>query len=351
MSLFKSELARYVSYIESHLSHHIPATLTSYGDDTRKDQIHAFVLTWGKRLRPALAMMMADELDYPSTESLGVFCALEVFHDFILAHDDIIDRDAVRRNQPTLHTAMQSNLADLMIADRQHFGHAQAIIGWDVLYALSQECIIDSDLKSSRKIALLKLMTQTMQSVARGRYKQFLSDYLPLSEVSLDYIITHNLIDVTGRYTFLFPLLFGHIIATGERAIDPELTIFADELGIVFQTGDDVIGLFGDPTVTGKSDSGDIIQGKKTIPMYFAYQHAPAEDKVFLETHLGKKDLSDTDIVRIKKIVTDYGMEPTKQFLTDHAQLCRESLARLPYSDHWKSIFSDLIDYLMERKF
>ena len=95
--LFKTELSRYASLVESSLQHTIPQTLAEYGDDLRKRQMHDFVLQGGKRLRPVLAMMMADELDYPSSESVSVFSALEVFHDYILAHDDIIDKDEMRR--------------------------------------------------------------------------------------------------------------------------------------------------------------------------------------------------------------------------------------------------------------
>jgi geranylgeranyl pyrophosphate synthase len=177
---------------------------------------------------------------------------------------------------------LRQHLSEYTIDDRKHFGHAQAIIGGDVLYSISQDMILDSDIKSSRKIVLLKILTQTMQHVARGWYKQFLSDYISLSDISLEYIIENNLINVTSSYSFLFPLQFGQAIATGDSNISPDLREFADNLGILFQTGDDIIGLFGDPSVTGKSADGDIIQGKKTIPMYLAYTHAPADDKIFL---------------------------------------------------------------------
>lgn len=181
---------------------------------------------------------------------------------------------------------MRDNIAHYPIDDRAHFGHAQAIIGGDVLYSIAQDMILDSDLKSSRKIVLLKILSQTMQHVARGWYKQFLSDYIPLSDISLDYIIEHNLINVTSSYSFLFPLQFGQAIATGDAEISPALREFANNLGVVFQTGDDIIGLFGDPSVTGKSADGDILQGKKTIPMYMTYMHAPTEDKDWLNEQL-----------------------------------------------------------------
>lgn len=351
MTLFTSELSRYASLIEASLQYTIPQTLQHYGNDMRKSSIHSFILQGGKRLRPALAMMMADELWYTSSEYAGVFSSLEIFHDFILSHDDIIDQDDTRRGNDTLHIALQKNLPQSDIQDRQHFWHAQAIIGGDVMYALAQDMILDSDIKSSRKITLIKILSTTLQDVARGRYKQFLSDYLSLSEISLDYIIQHNLIEVTSSYSFLFPLQFGQAIATGDAQIIPELREFANNLGILFQTGDDIIGLFGNPEITGKSAHGDIIQGKKTIPMYFTYTHAPETDKSWLNDRLWKNDLSDTEIARIKELVTNYGLNPTREFLTDYAQRCHQSLNLLPYSDHWKSLFASLIEYLMKREF
>lgn len=351
MSLFKSELQRYAALIEWSLQHNIPQTLTEYWEDIRKKQIHSFVLQWGKRLRPALAMMMADELWYASSESISVFSCLEIFHDFILAHDDIIDQDETRRWAETLHVAMRNHLSNYEIDNRQHFWHAQAIIGWDILYSLSQDMIIDSDIKSSRKIVLLKILTQTMQHVAWWRYKQFLSDYITLEDISLDYIIEHNLINVTSSYSFLFPLQFGQAIATGNLEVSTELREFANNLWILFQTGDDIIWLFWDPSITGKSADWDIIQWKKTIPMYMTYTHAPINDKKWLNEKLWKKDLSDWDIIRIKKLVTDYWLEPTKEFLNDYAYRCHENLQKLQYSEHWKTIFSDLIEYLIGREF
>lgn len=351
MSLFTSELQRYSALVEWSMQHTMPQTLGYYGEDMRKQTIHSFVLQWGKRLRPALAMMMADELGYTSSESVSVFSCLEVFHDFILAHDDIIDQDETRRGNETLHIALQKNLPDSTITDRKHFWHAQAIIAGDVLYSIAQDKVLDSDIKSSRKITLLKILTQTMQHVARGRYKQFLSDYISLSTITLEYIIENNLINVTSSYSFLFPLQFWQAIATGHAEISIELREFANNLGIVFQTGDDIIGLFGDPRVTWKSADGDILQGKKTIPMYLTYTHAPESDKIWLDARLGKKDLTDIEIVRIKQLVTDYGLEPTKEFLAEYAARCRDSLEKLDYSDHWKAVFSDLIEYLIGREF
>jgi geranylgeranyl pyrophosphate synthase len=184
---------------------------------------------------------------------------------------------------------------------------------------MAQSYIFDADINDSRKIVLLKTMNEAMLDVARGRYKQFLSDSMRIADVSLDYILDYNLWQVTGSYTFLFPLRFGHAVATGDMSIDPLMMELCRCVGILFQTGDDVIGLFGDPTVSGKSNDGDIIQGKKTIPMHFAYIHANSEQKSLLEALVGKQDLSHDEAEIVKSIVTEHGLEPTKAFMKEYA--------------------------------
>lgn len=86
------------------------------------------------------------------------------------------------------------------------------MIGGDVLHAMAQYYIFDANISDTTKILLLKTMNEAMLDVARGRYKQFLSDSMPIQDVSLDYILDYNLWQVTGCYSFLFPLRFAHVL-------------------------------------------------------------------------------------------------------------------------------------------
>ncbi len=349
MGVFQKELSKYSIIIEETLANTIPNTLFSYWSDIWKDSLHQFILHGWKRLRPILAMIMANELWYDSKNNPIPFTSLEVFHDFLLIHDDIIDQDEMRRWKPTLHMTMQENLW-LENNNKKHFGHAQAIIWGDVVYALAQDIILKSHIHTEKKITLLQLLSTAMQNVARWRYKQFLSDYIKLEDISLDYIIQYNLIDVTSSYSILFPLQFWQAIATGNPNISNELRIFAHSLWIIFQTGDDILGLFGDQNITGKSNNGDLIQGKKTIPLYFTYHYAPKEEKDFLTNTIGQKNLSDKKIQKIKNLISEYGMSHTQNFLDKHINICKTMLKQLPYSGHRKNIFEDFLEYLITRK-
>lgn len=115
---------------------------------------------------------------------------------------------------------------------------------------MAQSYIFNADISDTSKILLLKTMNEAMLDVAWGRYKQFLSDSMSIADVSLDYILEYNLWQVTGSYTFLFPLRFGYALGRNSMEVDPLMVELCRYVGILFQTGDDVIGLFGDPSIT-----------------------------------------------------------------------------------------------------
>ena len=294
--------------------------------------------------------MYAQALWYETTQHVEVFNALEVFHDFILSHDDIIDQDEMRWGKPTIHTMLQYAYPNLKIENREHFWESLAMIGGDVLHAIAQAYVLDADLQDHTKLVLLKTMNEAMLDVAQWRYKQFLSDNMNISDVSLEYITEHNLWQVTWSYTFLFPLKFGHAIAKWQTTIDPLMVELCRYVGIVFQTWDDMIGLFGDPKISGKSNDGDISQGKKTIPIYFTYQYANSQQKILLDDLVGKKSLTSTEAQIVKSIVKECGLSHTMDFMETYANKSLKLVEQLDYVDSYKQWRKEFITYLLTRK-
>lgn len=122
------------------------------------------------------------------------------------------------------------------------------------MHNISINHVLYANVDAEIKVKLLKEMNIAFESVVHGRYKQFLTDYLPLSSMALDHIIKYNLIRVTGKYTFTFPIKFGKTLAQGNADLSKDFELLCDYLGVLFQTGDDIIGIFGDPIETGKSN-------------------------------------------------------------------------------------------------
>jgi geranylgeranyl pyrophosphate synthase len=347
---FKNLLTHYRTIIDTQLQSSLPTYFQRYDHQTpRTSKTCEFVTQGGKRIRPVLAMMYAQELGMCISTLGNVFCSLEVFHDFILAHDDIVDQDDLRWGKSTIHAWLQNAYPNLMIHDKQHFWQALGMIGGDVLHAMAQSYIFDAKIDDTTKILLLRTMNEAMLDVARGRYKQFLSDSMAIAEIDLAYIEQYNLIDVTASYTFAFPLKFAYAVVNGTMELPMEVKELCNTIGIVFQTGDDIIWLFWDPASSGKSNFGDIIQGKKTIPVYFAYKNASASEQLELDALIGNKNLTPEQASRCKEIISVHGLAPAKEYMQQYADKAGKLIDQMEWSEEYSAWWKGFLEYLLLR--
>jgi geranylgeranyl diphosphate synthase type I len=317
-----------------------------------------FVVDGGKRFRPSLSFLIAK---YYGNDYLFPHIALETFHKYLLTHDDVIDRDRVRYSAPTVHAKLEELFREsqpIVVGDknildtaRVHFGNSLGIIAGDLMEAATYKVIFSSELDSDLKVRLASLVTVAVEEVVWGWYDQFLMDYLPLHSPELTYErIEKSIIWVTGKYTMSFPLRFGYAMADVEM---PEgLEHLADDLGVLFQTGDDLIGLFGDPEVTQKSNYGDIVQGKKTIPMWFTYESANTPDKERLDLFVGKKNLTSEEAEEVRDIVRrSGGFDKTKNLMREYRDACLGQIDGLDLPADLKRFLRGFASYLEKREF
>ncbi|MDZ7744453.1 MAG: polyprenyl synthetase family protein [Candidatus Saccharibacteria bacterium] len=312
--------------------------------DVLRDKICRFATEGGKRFRPALAYVTASSF---GKSDIAPHLALEAFHKFLLTHDDIIDRDDVRYNASTVH----ANLAKLCRkkADQEHFGNSLAIIGGDLLAAGSYKIVLNSHLTNANKLELISLLIEATEEVAWGWYDQFLMDYLPLDSEELSQgRIETSMAWVTGKYSIKLPLLFGY----GVAGVPPPagLEKLADTLGLLFQTGDDIIGLFGKPDDTGKSNDGDISQGKKTLPMWLAFSSATAEDKQVLNELVGKPDITKEQAQQVRDIVDrSGGLSQTEALMSHYKTECLQQLDEIDIPEDLRRFLRGFVEFLEKR--
>lgn len=311
-------------------------------DDPLKKEVVRFVAEGGKRFRPALSLIVARSF---GKNDVFPHLALEAFHKYLLVHDDIIDRDDMRYGAPTTH----AKLRRLHANNDQHFGNSLAIIGGDLIAAAATHIILKADLTPKTKIDLQKLLLQAHEDVAWGWYDQFLMDYLPLDSPDLSFErIEKSIIWVTGRYSLLLSFLYGYTIG-GQKA-PAGLDTLADSMGALFQTGDDLIGLFGDTKRTGKSNYGDISQGKKTLPMWFSYQLATAADKKTLCRLVGKSTISEAEVAEVRSIIKRSGAyEHSQKLMQQYRKKCLGQLEKIAFPADLKDFLQGFIYYLETR--
>jgi len=315
----------------------------SFPNDPFYNEVLRFITTGGKRFRPALSLIIARSF---GQQDAFPHLALETFHKYLLAHDDIIDRDTMRYGNPTLHAKMTESHTG---ADGAHFGTSLGIIGGDLMEAMTHKIILASSLSTSTKIALEQLIFQAVEEVAWGWYDQFVMDYLPLTSLELSFErIEKSIVWVTGKYSIKLPLLFGYAAANQQPPKNIEL--LSDKLGALYQTGDDLIGLFGDETTTGKSNFGDILQGKKTIPMWLTFTNASAGDKNILTGIVGNKQASSAEIEEVRRIAKQSGaIDETKLLMHSYKRECEELLESMAISSQLKQFLRGFIAFIETR--
>ncbi len=271
-----------------------------------------YTLRGGKRLRALLVLLgyWSREWGVDPEPILPLMAGIEFLQSYLLVHDDIMDRDELRRGGPTLHVWFRDHcVREGLTGDCSHYGLSQAITSGDYLEALAIALFTSARLPSSRIVEVLRRYSLGLRMVAYGQFLDVYYSSKPLKYVREgDVLKIHEL--KTASYTIELPLHLGVIAGSGGRDLLELYTRYSKPAGIAFQLRDDIIGLYGDPGVTGKPIGSDVREKKKTLLIVKAYELASESDKRFLEEiyDLRKpEDIGDNDIRRVQDIVRETG--------------------------------------------
>nr|WP_206071666.1 polyprenyl synthetase family protein [Antrihabitans stalactiti] len=254
-------------------------TVDSIGGDfaVAVDHLEQFVLRGGKRIRPAFAWTGwlgagGDPAGPDSPIVLRVCAALELIQACALIHDDIIDSSHTRRGRPTVHIAFADrHRGRAWSGDSTDFGDAVAILLGDLALSWADDMVRESALSQAATARLAPVWSAMRTEVLGG---QFLDLH---SEVTGDETVEAALqIDryKTAAYTVERPLHIGAALADADLALIDAYRRFGADIGIAFQLRDDLLGVFGDPSVTGKPSGDDLREGKRTALFAVALQRA-----------------------------------------------------------------------------
>lgn len=229
----------------------------------------------GKRLRPVLLLLTRSIYDDQAYEALPAAAAIEVFHNFTLLHDDIMDNAMLRRGKPSVYAKWGKNVAILS-------GDAMMIKAYQLL----------GKVNSPELARILSVFTQTALEVCEGQ--QYDMDFESKQKVSVvEYM---RMIELKTSVLLAGAVVIGAILGGASEEDCKALRRFAIELGLAFQLQDDLLDSYGDERL-GKAIGGDILEGKKTYLMITAMSRATEEQREVLRTtHL------DTHLSRAEKI-------------------------------------------------
>ncbi len=239
----------------------------------------------GKAVRPAFALLSAEAVGAPAETALPGAVGVELIHNFSLIHDDLLDGDVERRHRKTVWAI---------------WGAATAILTGDALLALAHEIVLEADSPAAGRAGLL--LATTTRELTRGQTQDLAFE--TRQGVSLD-----ECLDMAGGKTgslLAASAAIGAVLAGADAATIGALTAFGSQVGIAFQLVDDVLGIWGDPAVTGKSAHSDLRARKKSLPVTWAQtddRHGPAI-QAFLT---GDGEPDEAAIVRIAETLDEAG--------------------------------------------
>lgn len=237
----------------------------------------------GKRLRPILVFLGCDTFNGDTHEVVNAAAGIEVFHNFTLLHDDIMDNAPVRRNMPTVHAKWSRNVA---------------ILAGDTMFVKAFELMMMVPEKYMKVV--LDLFSKTAIEVCEGQ--QLDMDFEKQSNVSIDEYI--NMITLKTSVLLACSLKTGALVAGANTADAAHIYEFGKNVGIAFQIHDDLLDAYGIAEKFGKQTGGDIIANKKTILYLEALQRADAEQKKQLhEIYSGAIKLNDSEKVETVKAI------------------------------------------------
>lgn len=274
-----------------------------------------FVLRGGKRLRPAFAYWgwraVAPEAVATSPaardDAMRLFSALELLHACALVHDDVIDASATRRGLPTVHRLFADRHRERhWHGSADQFGLSAAILLGDLSLVWADDIVASAELPSDARRRVQRVWADIRTEVLGGQYLDIAAEASGADSVaSALQVNTYK----TASYTISRPLQFGAAAAADRPDVQALFHDLGTDLGIAFQLRDDVLGVFGDPAVTGKPSGDDLRSGKRTVLLAEAVERADATDPLaakLLRTSVGT-DLSDAQVRELCLVIESVG--------------------------------------------
>ncbi len=285
----------------------------------------------GKRMRPVLCLMGYQLFSDDDKLPFNIAMAIEVFHNFSLVHDDVMDEAPLRRGKTTVH---------------QKYNINTAILSGDVMLVKAYEYLCTTDDKYLPKI--MKVFTQTAIEVCEGQ--QYDMDFEERSDVQIEEYL--KMIELKTSVLVGAALQMGAIAAGASDDEALHLYNFGKNIGIAFQLQDDVLDTFGEAEKFGKKVGGDIVQNKKTILILKALEKANDAQKLELNNLMNDKNLNENEkIVSVRALLNDLEIRQDTQLLMDrYYDEAFESLGKIDRSNEAKKPLVDIAKMLITRE-
>ncbi len=342
MNKFISYQKQYVNKISDAIDRNLEEFMQSA--DSHSKMLRPFLREFakasqgGKRIRADLVILSYQLFCGQNLEeTINISSALEIWQTGVLAKDDIIDNSPTRRGRPSLHYALGGN----------HGAVSQTICLGDLgMGDIPNYIILNSNFDNEKKIEALKCFNITYN------HNTMLGQMLDIELSNMDTCTLEDAMKMyylkTANYTVIGPMQIGAILAGASKEDLKLIKNFGTEVGMMFQLGDDLLGVFGNEEKTGKPTTSDMKEGKKTPLSLYAFQNAPKNDLEVLKKIYGnaKYEITDEDINMVRNIFIRSGALQYVEDLIANFRNNAENLIKDFPSNEFRDILADFLEYI-----
>jgi geranylgeranyl diphosphate synthase type I len=370
-----AESTRLVDLVQSHIDEFLqtraPIVTTISSDLTPLMDFSRQFLRGGKRFRALFCYWGARSIEEApgqapsvgspagfglSSPTVAAASALEMFHAAALVHDDIIDNSDTRRGGPSAHRLFESlHAASGWAGNAPAYGRSAAILLGDLMLGWSDELLDEglegiTDRPSARRAR--EEFNRMRTEVTAGQYLDILEERAWLTQPEAELLGRAQTVIVfkSAKYSVQAPLVIGAALAGATPTQLGALRSFGLPLGIAYQLRDDLLGVFGDASVTGKPSGDDIKEGKRTVLVALARENLAPSTRKLLDARLGDPNLDEDQIAELQEAIRDSGaVDRVEEMISARAREAVDAITDAPVSGHAKTGLLELVGTVTRR--
>ncbi len=284
-----------------------------------------------------------------SKDAVRAGAAIELVQSALLIHDDIMDRDSLRRGEPSIHHQYVALGEKENLIEPGHFGESMGICVGEIALFLALEVIASLAAPRSRARAALEFFGREFVLVGLGQMQDIYAGEMSAALSEQAILDLYRL--KTARYSFSLPLGLGCLLAGGEPFLRKGLEEVGEIFGLIFQLRDDDLGLFGDVTELGKSVGSDIKQGKRTLMSILLQERMSVGERGSLESIFGNPSATERDIAFVRSLAERLGVREDINRKIGRYKIRAERLTKSLRTDpKYLAVLLDLLAFSLERR-
>lgn len=303
----------------------------------------------GKRIRPYIAYISYKSFGGTDDErAIQLFISLEIFHNFGLVHDDIIDRGVTRHGQQTIHNYILGKLkSGKRIGILDHIGNSQAMLIGDLLFSWSMENLNNNNLDKEKLYVVKKYFYRMVDEVCLGQILDV--------DISTRKNPSWNLIEEktrlkTSRYSFVRPMQIGALLADPNYGNDDFFENLGTKLGVAFQIQDDLLDIIGDPNEIRKTPLIDVAEHQHTFFTNYILTNGTKYQKAYFDEIFGK-DINLQDKEKVRNLFIESGaIDAGRKIIKDNFEEAKKLIHTSALTNEHKQKFLELIHLIEQRK-